>query len=467
MNMYSPAKFIGGIDPDKELSLRIWHENFSDLETLVHEYGWVGQGFAQLIGNKHIRDILKRNGIEELTIDQDGVHGLENAPESERLVLKEVLTAQYRRSEGLVAAVKRDDFTHLDAVNGAVMKGLVVGMGVASALDVAGLNNTLTVMASRGLPGLLEASSVSHYVLEKEVKDRKGNLAQKSMSYAAEIGLDLALIAKRAPAALYEAINLGNWANKARKKVFPKKANESFERALGIKSNTLPTMTHLWSEAQESAPYRGMMGIASLGYLNGIVNGVVYKFLDFVTVFWVNSGNTIQGSVAVYSNISKNLPDAAASRWHKTKEAFKALYADPFQRANLIVTPLWFAGIFALHSYGFNLQAHFGNLGAALEASLIGVDTAVAAKFAKEGEHYNFTVAPYLSVSNPKLLYLAKEHGANELIRSLEHDYTPTGFMTYRGGQLTINTYQAIGAITEKVSKGAAAVGRFLDKTLS
>lgn len=462
--MQNNNKLIGTINPEGRLSVKFSSGQFSDLDFLVQCYGWVGQGFGQILGNRHISKVLEESDVEEIVLDSHGIHGLENVAEGERQMLEEMLSSQYERSEGLVAAVRRDDFAHWDAVNSAVLKGLVLGIGVAGAFDLAGLKNTFTELVARGAPGLLESSAVSHHVLEKEEKVKSGNFMRRTKAYAAEIGLDLALIAKRFPAGLYEALNLGNWLDKGREKLLPRKVNKSFERALGIKENVLPTNTHLWSEEQESAPYRGLMGISLLSYFYGQSSSIFYRLLDSTAVFWVNSGNNIQGSLAVYSNIYKNLPKKMSSVKQKIGAAFEELRSDPFQLANISVVPTWFLGILAMHSYGFNFEEHFHNLGAALEASLIGVDTAIAAKLAKGMIYYNFSVAPHLKVSNPRLLQLARSYGAEEMMESLKQDRSPRGFITYHGGNLTFNTYDLVGTIAEKASHGAAAVGKFLHK---
>jgi len=35
--------------------LEVKPEHFFDLETLVQEYGWVGKGIKEVVGNRHIR----------------------------------------------------------------------------------------------------------------------------------------------------------------------------------------------------------------------------------------------------------------------------------------------------------------------------------------------------------------------------------------------------------------------------
>ena len=463
--MQNNNKLIGAIDTQEQLSVRISQDHFSDLDALVRDYGWIGQGFGQIVGNKHIGGTLKRNGIEELTIDQDGVHGLEKAPEAEQRVLEELLMAQYKRSVNLVDAVKRGDFERYDAVNEGAIKGLLVGIGVAAMFDIQGMRNSITEMLARLGAGILESSSVSHHVFQKEEKiDIEMPLRWRLEYLASQLASDVFLTLKRIPAGIYSAINLWNFVDKARGRVLPKKVNESLDKYLKNGDDVeLPTNTEVWSHAQESAPYRGALGLVALRQFP--FSGVSYNFLDALAVFWVNSGNNIQGLAAVRGHIYKNLPNKSYGIAKKALHSAKELASDPFQLANMVVLPVWYFSVLALRSHGIRPE-EYGNVGAAIEASLIGIDTAVAAQFAKWGTRYNFTIAPYLSELNPRLLYLANKHGADELTNSLKSDYTPTGFITYRGGRLTINTYRAIGSIAEKVSQGATTDRSFLHRIL-
>lgn len=464
--MQNNNKLIGTIDPQAQLSLRVSQRHFSDLELLA-QYGWVGNGFRQILGNRHINEILKTSGVDELAIDGEGVHGLEKVPEGERHVLEELLLGRYERSERLVKAVNQGDFNTLDAINMGVVKGLGLAIVVSGSFEAIGLRNTWTEMASRFFPGIFESAQVSHQVGKEDKSQHGMSLAQKIKSNVADVLSEFYFIGKSTPGDLYDAADIGHWIEKVRGKLPHKRANSLLEDKFVIEeAGNNKTYTHIWATGQKSAPYRGAAGILILRPLRPYIPSWLYNLLDPVSVFWVNSGNNAQGVASVFGNIYRGLKDKLPYTRERAQESFKRLVSDPFQLSNLIVCSIWISGVLALRSYGIRLEEHLGNFGAALEASIIGFDTAVAAQFAKGITYYKFSVQPYLNASNPNLFQLARKYDAGQLKDSLEHDYTPTGFVTYRGGQLTLNTYQAIGTIAEKANKGMAAIGHFLQRTL-
>ena len=343
------------------------------------------------------------------------------------------------------------------------MSGLLLGIGVAAVFDVAGVRNTATEMAARLGPGILEASSVSHHVFQKEEKtDIKMPLEWKLYYTELEFALKASSTAKRIPAGIYGLINPFNLADKVRGRILPKNVNKTLDGYLKAEENgELLTNTHVWSDAQESAPYRG--AVAATASRQWGMEKFAYGAFDSLAVFWINSGNNAQGLIAVYNKLYHEAGKTIHSAPKRAAKALKGLVSDPFQLANIIACSVWYAGVLALRSNGVRLE-EYGNLGAAVEASLIGIDTAVAVQIAKRMIYHRVADASKLDVSTGNLLHLSKKYGAEEMLNSLSDDKMPHRFMVYNIGNLVMGPDCAIKKIVNTVVEGVKAAYNFINR---
>lgn len=294
------------------------------------------------------------------------------------------------------------------------MKGVVLGGLVGFGLDRAGLHGPIPELIARLGPGALESSAIAHEVVGKEKtngdkKEESGRLDERVLSFTRELGNDAIKIGKRVPHGIYSAVNLGGWVDKARGRTL---------------DTNHATNTEVWSDAQESGPYRGILGLAILKFADQYVRPIAessstvagtsykafYNALESLGVFWVNTGNNVQGAVAVY----KEIKQSAKGRL----DAAKKTVADPFQLANIIVCTAWYGTEVALRSNGIRMEEYLGNFGAGLESALLSCDTAVAAQVAKPIAYAQLIIPARMSVRDKNLTILANQHGSPYFART-------------------------------------------------
>ena len=450
--MQNNSKLIGAIDPGAELLVTISQRHRSDLETLTGDYGWVGEGLKPAFGNSYIVGILDNHRVDTVILGPQGINFKDafgnnvTLPEPEQRVLEDILLPQYSRSVGLVDVVRKGEFERYANVGRGAFKGLGAGIAIASIMDLFGLRGAVPETFSRLIPGILESSSLSNQVQKERNESTNTGLASKIKSYVLELASDARHLPKRVPRNLYNAINLFGLVDRVRGK-----EGSNYHSA---------SQTDLWSVAQESAPYRGAAFMLALGYspFRHAYN-FLYGVADSLAVFWINSGNNVQGSAAVYSSVYKNLSGKTSSAARNAQKAFGELWSDPFQRANIIGCAVWLGGVELLRLNGIMLEEYFGrigmsNLGAAAEAAAIGVDTVAIALGARWMEHRRVVDLPKWELNPGNLLYLAHKYHSQELMDSLSDSRNPVTFTTYHVGNAGINSYHLTGTIKDKAVLG-------------
>ncbi len=407
-NKMSYAKrLIGNINLEAEnLQIEIGKSHFSDLESLADDYGWVGKGFKVILNKPTIKDSLRHGGVSDLLIGNGNVQGLEVFDEPDRNVLSHLLTKQYQRSLPIFDAVKKGELEQYDDVSIGVVKGVVLGGVIGLGLDFIGVKGTLPEMLARMGPATLESSAISHEVERGKDRAPKTGL-EKIVVAIKELPQDTVNIVKRMPGGFYQGINLYGWIDRLRGRT--QEYNHS-------------TTTELWSAAQESGPYRGLIGLSALKtaepHLKSIFEGssrsvtssyhALHYVLESLLVFWVNTGNNVQGGWAVYKNFKKELQSKRA--------AIKKTVSDPFQLANIIVCSTWYGTELYLRSKGMAPE-QFGNIGAALESAALSCDTAVAGQVAKPLAYAFLIIPAKYSVTDRNLRKLANQYGSNYFVR--------------------------------------------------
>ena len=390
-------KLIGNINPEAEkLEIKVGKSHFSDLELLVKDYGWVGKGFKVILNKPAVRDSLRHGGVSDLLIGNGNVQGLEVFDEPDRNVLVHLLAKQHGRSLPIFYAAQKGELDTYDNVSIGVIKGVLIGGAVGAMLDGMHLTGPIPEMIARLGPGALESSGISHEVEKgKASKGTDKNLAEKVVQAFKETPKDVVGIVKRVPGGVYDGVNLYGWIDKLR----------------GIRrQNGDSTNTETWSTAQESGPYRGVLGLLFLKPMQGYVPTPLYNALESLGVFWVNTGNNVQGVLAVYNSLKEN---------SKTKmEALKKTVSDPFQLANILVCSVWYGGELALRSQGIRMEEYWGNLGAGLESAALSCDTAVAAQVAKGISYVQLIVPAKFSVTDRNLRKLGNRYGSDYFIRA-------------------------------------------------
>ncbi len=286
-------------------------------------YGWVGKGMQIILSNQHIREIVQQHNLDEIVVSNEGVHGIERMQAPEQFVLDHLLKTQFGRSVPILAKARSGELDQYDDVSIGVVKGVLVGGLVGVALDSAGFKGTIPEMIARLGPGALESSAITHELQVKE-KRQEATLSEKVVRAVKELPQDAINIARRIPNGLYGAVNLYGALDRL--------------RGRNVAQNGGQTNTEVWATAQESGPYRGIIALAALKIADGYIRpeqnsplGGVYKIAydaaESLAVFWVNTGNNVQGFLGVYGIIK----DAGKKRI----EAFNETIADPFQLANL------------------------------------------------------------------------------------------------------------------------------------
>ena len=401
-------RLIGNINPEAEkLQIEVGKSHLSDLEHLADDYGWVGKGFKVILNKPAIKDSLRHGGVNGLLIGNDRVQGLEVFDEPDRNVLSHLLTKQYQRSLPIFDAVKKGELEQYDDVSIGVIKGVVLGGVIGLGLDFIGVKGTLPEMLARMGPATLESSAISHEV--EKGKDRATRTGLEKMVLAIkELPQDTVNIVRRMPNGLYQGINLYEWLDRLRGRSH--ESNHS-------------TTTELWSEAQESGPYRGLIGLSALKttepHIKSMLDGssrlvtssyhAVHYALESLLVFWVNTGNNVQGGWAVYKNFKEELQNK--------RGAIKKIVSDPFQLANIIVCSTWYGTELYLRSQGMAPE-QFGNIGAALESTALSCDTAVAGQVAKPLAYAFLIIPARYSVTDINLRKLANQYGSNYFARA-------------------------------------------------
>ena len=463
------TKLVGQIDVEQGLSIEINGRHFSSLDTLVDDYGWLGKGFKSILENTHINGILSDNGIGSLALDENGIQGLDNVAEPERKILEQILAKQYSRSQKLLTAAKSNELDQYDEVSWGVLKGVVLGAAIGGILDGAGLKGTGYQLIARLGPGALESSGISHQVLEKKGAKSPEELPWygKAGRFFWELGADSVEIVKRVPGGFYSAINVKDLLGKGRNAILPQSVNGKLDRILGVKNRELETNTEIWSEAQEDAPYKGLIGIAVLKSVENCLPGPLYNALESLAVFWVNTGNNVQGLNAVFKKLYNESPSYITSRPKKILEASKRLTSDPFQLANVIVCSAWYGAEVAIRSLGFRPEEQFGNLGAGLESAVLSMDTAAAAQIAKPIAYSQVVFAPKKDVSTPYLLNLARKYDSEVLSKSLADNKGPIKSMEYMGSRLLLTTYDTISTMGRYAHAGVGAIRNLINPNKS
>jgi len=456
------TRLVGNIDIEQEaVSIEVNPEHFSSLDTLVDDYGWLGKGFKSILENPHISGILSDNGVESLGLDENGVHGLEKISQPEREIIELLLTRQYGRSQKLFEAAKSEELENYDNVSWGVIKGVTMGAAVGGVLDIAGLEGTVYQLIARLGPGALESSGIAHQVLaergEKSLEEL--TLYGKGKRFLRELGIDSKEIIKRVPGGFYSAVNVGGWADRL------------LRRNKTQQEGTLETNTQVWSEAQENAPYKGLIGIAILKSTESYIPRALYTPLESLAVFWVNTGNNVQGAWAVAKDIYKNSPDYTASKVKKGANTIKELLSDPFQLANAWVAVIFLSGEVVARSYGFKPEEAFGNLGAGLESAFLSMDTAFAAQFAKPIAYTQVVTMPKIDVSTPRLMDLARKYKSEELLNRLSDDTKgPVQSMKYSISRLLntngvfLTSYDVAHVIGSYVHSGISTIGNLANR---
>lgn len=403
-------------------------------------------------------------------LDENGIQGLNNVAEPERKVLEEILARQYSRSQELLRAAKSNELDQYDDVSWGVLKGVALGAAVGGMLDIAGLKGTAFQLIARLGPGALESSGISHQVLEKKGAKSLEELPWygKAGRFFWELGTDSVEIIKRVPGGVYSAINVKDLLGKGRNAILPQSINGKLDGILGVNSNReLETNTEIWSKAQEDAPYKGLIGIAVLKSVENYLPGALFNILESLAVFWVNTGNNVQGLNAVFKKLYQELPGYITSRPKKILEASKGLSSDPFQLANVIVCSAWYGGEVVIRSFGFRPEEQFGNLGAGLESAVLSMDTAVAAQIAKLIAYSQVVAAPKKDVSTPYLLDLARKYNSQALSKSLADNKCPIKSMEYMGSRLLLTAYDSVHTMGHYVSAGFGAIRNLINPNKS
>ncbi len=491
--MYKQSDLIGKIDPTlDDLVLSFNHNHFFDITSLrkgkrlAGDYGWIGEGYKKIFANQNIRHLMRTSEVHlkdiTLTIDKDGVKGLEHVPEPERKVLEQILMTQYHRSNTLLTTVRNKDFERYDSIGSGAVKGLTFGLGIGTLLDALGLHGLGPELAARIFPGIYEAEGVNHVLRKNGTKEhgtkehgsRIVRLVKNVGTGIYEVPLDIYRMTRNIPAGLYSAINFLGLVDKARKRTLPEKINRSLERILGINTYEVPTSTDstevLWAKEGNSAPYRGG-GLLTLLRLYPIPVEGLHNVLESVAVTSINSGLNVQGGFAVYKNIFKKLPDKLSPTTRKSYDAFKKTMSDPFQATNVAACTLWAAGEVIMRSYGFRPE-EYSNIAVALEAGLLGANTVAAALLAKQFVHYKVVEKPNYDISTLHLMQLARKYKSKKLETRLRTDIeSPSKFVSYASSRMLFGSIDTVryvaGKAVEDVNKGVEAIKKYTTRIIN
>lgn len=438
------TRLIGTIEPgikDSEEKLVlpdiiINKEHILDSTKLREDYGTLGKGLEHIVSNPEINQILVQGNTSDIIVSVDAISGLDNASDAERNVAQTLLTRQYDRSKMLYRLASNKELQDYDNITKGVFKGTALGaiMGtvlnsVQNTLVLTGVSQIGLELVARAGPGLAEAASISHEFNVKENKIQESeikHLGHLLVESAKEFPKDSVIIAKLSvdKNLWYNAINIGGWIDKIRGK-------ES--------RHIRDSYTEEWAKAQESGPARGLI---ALGVLKGIKESypaldenpalrIAYGAVEALAVFWINTGNNVQGGWSVYK---KCVNDAKAiGSTEPWKAGAREYFGDPFQVANLIVFSVWYATEVTLRSIGLRPEEQFGLLGASLESSILSWDTAVVAQLSKPLINYLIIRPAKKSVKPSNLMNLALEHQATELQKKL---------MSYAGARKVLANYQ-------------------------
>lgn len=490
----------------EELSAIVLNGNhLRNKSQLEKDYGWIGNGFYEIVGSTPISSILASNDINQITISKDSIGGLETLAEPERKVVQHLLHNQFIRSQRIFEAARNNELEELNAVAKGVAKGVFLGGLVSVPLDAYGQQNVATELASRAGPGLVEASAISHEV-EKGAKPqgnrgvianlerimanfdaqmarafdkmhgntllpmkKSGNqknpllsLTANALYYTASLPLDFLLkeakmakdaveglkkhgkavyygvyhpanfslellidaknISKRLPLGFVKAANIYRWMDRLRGAEFEKDTR---------------TNTQVWADAQESGPYRGLMGLGSLKvmdyYTRQFVNSLpepipsvynaVYNFLVSLAKVWINSGNNAQGIGKVYK---KEKDSSDNPSWYGKKfGAFKKTASDPFQLNQMIICTSWLLVAYYMEVNGLAAEkleiggVKLGNIGAAAQSAWQSTDTGWSAILVQPLIYAQLIAPAKYSASSRNLMKLAHQYGADELMEKL------------------------------------------------
>jgi len=271
-------------------------------------------------------------------------------------------------------------------------------------------------------------NAAREFGIEKDHKTLT-NFLYHPINFTFGLAVDTKNIIKRSPAGLYKAINVCYWIDKW---VLKKE----------IKLDDEATNTKVWSDAQESGPWRGLIALGGLKYadflirgseempgiydsfMNGDLETATYALAAGVVLglskFWVNTGNNVQGMYAVYRRYFKECE--SESKWEKRKYAWKKLMDDGFQKAQGYICTGIFG--FATGLEWLGLQAEklnifgtaLGNTGATAQSAAQSGDTAYSALIAKPVIKNKLTKPARKSVSDLDLMQLAKDNDDYDLI---------------------------------------------------
>jgi len=250
--------------------------------------------------------------------------------------------------------------------------------------------------------------------------------------------VDTKNIVKRMPAGVYKAVDVGYWIERF---VLRKEINDNFK-----------TNNQRWADAQESGPYRGLIALGILKYIDSTVgienaqpileqlsnsdySSVAYAIGMGAAIatakFWINTGNNVQGINAVYQKYKKE--STAITEWGKRKDAWNHLYDDAFQKAQIWICSGIYAIATGLEWTGMQAEKLLGNIGAAIQSGAQSGDTLYSAVAAKSIIKNKVLKPAQKSISDFGLMGIAQEFGSKRLEEKLKGKLSTDTFLLYRG----------------------------------
>ena len=191
------TRLIGNIDPGIEDGLGnlvlpeivIANDNIQDPSTLKRNFGLVGQGLEKIVGNRHLNEILQRNG-DEIKLVDGSIQGLKNISEPEQAVLQYLFSHQLARSHMLYKLASNKELQNYDRVTKGVFQGAGMGTAVGASLNIIqwllheggipelteqylgswanDVGRVAAGLAARALPGMAEAVGIKQQVIVKD-----------------------------------------------------------------------------------------------------------------------------------------------------------------------------------------------------------------------------------------------------------------------------------------------------------
>lgn len=253
---------------------------------------------------------------------------------------------------------------------------------------------------------------------------RAAKFAHFMVYYPFDTFVDAKHIIRRMPAATIRAVDIGYWFERF---VLRKEITENFK-----------TDNQRWADAQESGPYRGLIALGALKYLDSVIGPEqTQSFVDSVmsgnyeaaaytiaigvaigtAKFWINTGNNVQGIYAVYNKYYNE--STAKTKWGKRKDAWKHLYDDAFQKAQIWICSGIYGIANGLEFAGLQAEKLFGNIGAAAQSAGQSGDTAYSALAAKRFVKNKLLKPAEKSFSDFELMVLADKYGSEYVMNEV------------------------------------------------